>query len=314
MIYLSMLSTHVGGLYLENPLMNASGILGVAPSSSKVLARAGAGAVVTKSIGPYPREGNPNPSIIELSPGTFLNAVGLGNPGIEAFLEELPEIKECGVPVVVSIFGDSIEKYGEIAGRAERAGADAIELNVSCPHAEVSTIGTDPARTEEVVGAVRANTTIPLFVKLSPNVTSVVDVALAAERGGADAVVAINTLRGVHVNVDLKLPVLSHGTGGLSGRAIKPVAVGAVFQLYQHLRIPIIGCGGIFDWRDALEFFLAGARAVQVGSALSKGYEVFGQVAAGIEGYLESNSFGSLEDIVGLAVRNFVAASGGASG
>ncbi len=300
-----MLSVKIGSLLLEKPFMNASGILGVAASSFKVLAQAGAGAVVTKSIGPYPREGNPNPSIIELTPGTFLNAVGLGNPGIEEFLHELPDFKKCGVPVIASIFGDSIEKYGEIAHRVEAAGADAVELNVSCPHAEVSQIGTDSAQTLQVVREVRRNISVPLLVKLSPNVTNIVEIARAAEQGGADAVVAINTLRALKICIDLQLPVLSHGTGGLSGHAIKPIAVAAVFQLAQSLSIPIIGCGGVYTVEDALEFFLAGASALQIGSALAKGYDIFSMLTAGVKNYLQTHEASNLGEIVGNAHKNF---------
>lgn len=299
------LAVRIGSLRLEKPFMNASGILGVATSSFAKLVEAGVGAVVSKSIGPVPRAGNPNPSIVELAPGTLLNAVGLGNPGVDVFVEELPAIKACGVPVVASIFGASIDGYARVAERVERAGADAVELNVSCPHAEVSTIGTDPARTREVVAAVRDRLAGPLWVKLSPNVTDLVAIGRAAEAAGADAVVAINTLRAMSINVELQRPVLAHGTGGLSGSAIKPVAVRAVYELARALTIPVIGCGGVAMWADAVEFFLAGARAIQVGSALWEGYGVFEALARGTREYLARHGFAKLEDIVGLAARKF---------
>lgn len=305
------LSVDVGGLKLATPFMNASGILGVASSSFARLAKSGAGAVVTKSIGPRPRFGNPNPSVVQVSPGTFLNAVGLANPGVDEFLREFPSVKACGVPVVASVFGDSVESYAEVAAKFEQAGADAVELNVSCPHAEVSDVGTDPSRTREVVRAVRAAIKIPLWVKLSPNVTDVAAIATAAEGAGADAVVAINTVRAMAIDADLQRPVLFHGTGGLSGRAIKHVALAAVYQLASAVDVPVIGCGGVSNWRDAIEFFLAGASALQVGSALAGDHDALSKMAAGVKNYLEARGASGVRDLVGLARKNHERGAGG---
>ncbi|UCC18801.1 MAG: dihydroorotate dehydrogenase [Promethearchaeota archaeon] len=296
-----MLEVNLSGLKLKSPIILASGILGVSFSSMKRVIDAGAGAVTTKSIGPKPRKGYKNPSIIEIYPGTFMNSVGLGNPGIDDFVSEINEIKKYNIPLIVSVFGDTKEVYLDVATKAENAGADAIEINISCPHAEISCIGIDKALTFEIVKFLKNKLTIPLFVKLNPNVTNIVEIALAAEKGGADGVVAINTLSALKIDVNTKRPILSHGSGGLSGKAIHPIAVKKVFDLYNTLKIPIIGCGGIDSWQDVVEFFLAGASAVQIGTALYNGVEILTDINRGITYYLKNNKFNSINDIKGLA-------------
>jgi len=220
-----MLDTKISNLKLTSPIILASGILGVSFSSMKRVIEAGAGAVTSKSIGPKPRKGYKNPSIIERYPDTFMNAVGLGNPGIDNFLTEIKEIKENDITLIVSVFGDTNDSYIEVASKAENAGADAIEINISCPHAEVSSIGIDKELTFTLVKALKKKISIPLFVKLNPNVTDMGEIALAAEKGGADAVVAINTIASLAIDINTKRPILAHGSGGLSGRAIHPIAV-----------------------------------------------------------------------------------------
>ena len=296
-----MLDTKISNLKLTSPIILASGILGVSFSSMKRLVEAGAGAVTSKSIGPKPRKGYKNPSIIELYPDTFMNAVGLGNPGIDNFITEIKEIKENDITLIVSVFGDTNDSYIEVASKAENAGADAIEINISCPHAEVSSIGIDRELTFTLVKALKKKISIPLFVKLNPNITDIGEIALAAEKGGADAVVAINTIASLAIDINTKRPILAHGSGGLSGRAIHPIAVKKVFDLYKILKIPIIGCGGIFDWKDAVEFFLAGASAVQIGTALFKGAEIISDINKGLIGYLREQGFKSISDLKGLA-------------
>ncbi|MFW9882343.1 MAG: dihydroorotate dehydrogenase, partial [Candidatus Thorarchaeota archaeon] len=239
-----MLEVNLSGLNLKSPIILASGILGVSFSSMKRVIDAGAGAVTTKSIGPIPRKGYKNPSIIEIYPGTFMNSVGLGNPGIDDFIPEINEIKKYNIPLIVSVFGDTNEVYLDVATKAENAGADGIEINISCPHTEVASIGIDKDLTFEIVKILKNKLTIPLFVKLNPNVTNIIEIALAAENGGADGVVAINTLSALKIDVNTKRPILSHGSGGLSGKAIHPIAVKIVYDLYKALKIPIIGCGG----------------------------------------------------------------------
>jgi dihydroorotate dehydrogenase (NAD+) catalytic subunit len=262
---------------------------------------AGAGAVTTKSIGPKPRKGYKNPSIIEISPGTFMNSVGLGNPGIDEFIYEIKEIKQQKIPLIVSVFGNTDETYLDVAIKAENAGANAIEINISCPHAEVSSIGIDKGLTYEIVKFLKENLKIPLFVKLNPNVTDIIDIALAAQNGGADGVVAINTLSALKIDINIKRPILSHGSGGLSGKAIHPVAIKKVFDLYKALKIPIIGCGGVDSWQDVIEFFLAGASAVQIGTALYKGADIISSINSKITQYLKNNGYTSINDIKGLA-------------
>jgi len=296
-----MLNTTIAGLNLKSPIILASGILGVSHSSMKRIIDMGAGAITTKSIGPRPRKGYKNPSIIELYPGTFINSVGLANPGIDYFIEEIKKIKNYKFPLIVSIFGDSTESYIDVAKKAEEAGADGIEINISCPHAEVSSIGIDENLTYSTVNSLKKEIRAPLFVKLNPNVTDITKIAIAAENGGADAVVAINTLAAMKIDIHTKRPLLSHGSGGLSGEAIHPIAVKKVYDLYKALKIPIIGCGGISSWQDIVEFVLTGASAVQLGTILYKGIEIIKDLVLGLEQFLEQNSYQSLNDLRGLA-------------
>ena len=296
-----MLQTNISGLKLKSPIILASGILGVSFSSMMRVIDAGAGAVTTKSIGPKARKGYKNPSIIEVYPGTFMNSVGLGNPGIDEFILEIKKLKEHNIPLIVSVFGDTNEIYLDVATKAENAGADAIEINISCPHAEVSSIGIDKDLTFNIVKFLKEKLTVPLFVKLNPNVTNLKEIALAAEKGGADGVVAINTLAAMKIDVNTRRPILSHGSGGLSGKAIHPIAVKKVYDLFKFLKIPIIGCGGIDSWEDVIEFFLAGASAVQIGTALYKGIEIITEINKDLIRYLKENEYTSIKDIKGLA-------------
>jgi len=296
-----MLEVNISGLKLNSPLILASGILGVSYSTMLRLINVGIGAITTKSIGPRPRKGFKNPSIIELYPGTFLNSVGLGNPGIDNFISEIEEIKSHKIPLIVSIFGDNNESYLDVALKAQNAGADAIEINISCPHAEISSIGIDKDLTFKITKLLKKNLSVPLFVKLNPNITNLNEIALAAEKGGADGVVAINTLTAIKIDLNTKRPILSHGSGGLSGKAIHPIAVKKVYDLYKVLNIPIIGCGGIDSWEDVIEFFLAGASAVQIGTALYNGLEIIQEINNGLRNYLNKNNLNSLNDIKGLA-------------
>ena len=296
-----MLELNISELKLNTPLILASGILGVSYSSMKKLIDAGLGAITTKSIGPKSRKGYKNPSIIEVYPGTFLNSVGLGNPGIDNFIPEITEIKKFKFPLIVSVFGDSIESYTRVALKAERAGADAIEINISCPHAEVSSIGIDKNLTFSIVKSMKEELNIPLFVKLNPNVTNLGEIALAAQNGGADAVVAINTLAAMKVDINTKRPILSHGSGGLSGRAIHPIAVKMVYDLYKILDIPIIGCGGASNWEDVIEFILVGASAVQIGTVLYQGADIITGIINGLKKFLLENNYSSINELKGLA-------------
>jgi len=300
------LATEIAGLKLANPTMLAAGILGLTGSSLRSVVEAGAGAVVTKSLGLKPREGYLNPTVVQVDCG-LLNAMGLPNPGVRHFNEEIKEVKETEVPVIVSIYAFSSEEFAKAAEVAVDMGADALELNVSCPHVEETgaEIGSDPELVAEVVRKVKNKVNKPVFVKLTPNVANIVEVAKAAVRAGADAITAINTVRAMAIEIETTRPFLANKIGGLSGPAIKPIAVRCIYEIYREVDVPVIGCGGITDWRDAVEFMLAGASTVQIGTAIAfKGLRVFKSVTRGVDAYVRKKGFRSVKDIVGLA-QNF---------
>jgi len=295
----------IAGLKLANPTMLAAGILGMSGLTLKRVAKAGAGAVVTKSFGLKPRSGYSNPTVVQVESG-LINAMGLPNPGIKHFAQEMRETKGIGVPVIVSIYAFTPHEFSIVSREAVKAGAAGLELNVSCPHTEKTgaEIGQDPRLVEEVVEEVRKNVEEPVFVKLTPNVASIAEVAKAAERAGADAVTAINTVKAMAINIETARPILGNKVGGLSGLAIKPVAIRCVYEICEAVKIPVVGCGGINTWHDAVEFMEAGASAVQMGTAIAtRGLEVFKQVTEGIEAFLEKKRFGSVKEIVGLSHR-----------
>lgn len=297
------LAVEISGLRLRNPLMNAAGVLGMSPPLLKRVYESGAGAVISKSIGPKPRRGHPNPTLVRVDCGA-LNAMGLPNPGVEYFVDEIKEIKEMGVPIIASFFGGSTEEFANVAYQLSKAGADALELNASCPNVaeELGMLAADAANVEKVTAAVREETKLPLFVKLSPNVTNIKSIAVAAEWGGADAITAVNTLKGIAIDVNFKRPILANVTGGLSGPAVKPVSLRCVWEVAQAVNIPVIGCGGVTTGLDAIEYFLAGASAVELGTAvMTHGIGVFKEIADGIAGYMDVNGFSKIEDMVGLA-------------
>ncbi|MCZ7384229.1 MAG: dihydroorotate dehydrogenase [Candidatus Methanoperedens sp.] len=295
-----MLSLTLTGLKLKNPLMLAAGIMGTTGGSLKRIAESGAGAVVTKSIGLEPKGGHSNPSMVEVDCG-YLNAMGLPNPSYKNFQGEIDIAREAGVPVIASIFGGCSLDFSEIAGALC---ADAFELNVSCPHAHGygAEIGIDPELVEDITRAVKCAANVPVWVKVTPNVTNIKDIGLAAQRGGADAVVAINTVRGMAIDIESGYPILGNKFGGLSGRAIKPVAIKCVFDLYEALDIPVIGVGGISDYKDVIEFMMAGAQAVEIGSAVGNNINIFNDISSCMQEFLEEKEW-TLEDIHGMAHR-----------
>jgi dihydroorotate dehydrogenase (NAD+) catalytic subunit len=254
----------VGGVALKNHLILAAGILGTTGASLARILGEGAGGVVTKSIGPAPQDGHPGPCLVVLEDGV-LNAMGLPNPSRE-FTGELAAL--TGEPVLVSIFGGNPEEFAMVASWFGDSAAG-FELNLSCPHAEGygSALGTDPGVVEKCTRAVKALGR-PTWVKVTPNVTEIAEIGRAAERGGADAIVAINTVKAMRISVPLRRPVLGNRFGGLSGRAVFPVAVRCVYELYEACRVPIIGCGGISTAEDVVEMMMAGASAVEIGSAV----------------------------------------------
>ncbi len=301
-----LLNSELCGLHLPNPLMLAAGILGISHSLFKRVAEAGAGAVVTKSIGLHPRQGYPNPTIVGVESG-FINAMGLPNPGAKEFAKEINKSKDIKLPLIASIFGETPEEFSEVACIVEEAGAVAIELNVSCPHAEKvgAVIGQDPNLTSKVVKKVKSSVEIPIFVKLPPLVTDIREIAIISEKSGADALTVINTIRAMSIDIETGRPILSNKIGGLSGPAIKPIAVRCVFEVYEKVKIPVIGVGGITNWKDAIEFFMAGASAVQIGTAIAiKGLSVFQEIKEGLRSYLNKNDYKNYMELVGIAHRN----------
>ncbi len=301
------LKTHLAGLDLENPTALASGILGYSPESLQRIADAGAGAVVTKSVGLKPRMGYPNPTVVQANSG-IINAMGLPNPGIKEYSSEITFTKTViKVPLIVSIYGYTTEEYAEVAKTAATAGADAVELNVSCPHVKEtgSEIGQNPKLLTQVIRKVKTATSKPVIVKLSPNVTDIVELAQAATKAGADALTAVNTVRAIAIDTETALPILSNTRGGLSGPAIKPIALRAVYDIYEKVKTPVIGCGGVTTWQDAVEFLLAGATAIQIGTAIAMhDPAVFQTVNRGVTAYLKKKNYRSIKEIVGQAHRN----------
>ncbi len=296
----------VAGLRLRNPTMLAAGVLGLSGATLRSVWDAGAGAVVTKSLGLKPREGYSNPTLVDVGCG-FLNAMGLPNPGVREFVDEVKAARKGDdMLLVASVFGESPRNFAEAASFMENAGVDGVELNVSCPHVKAAgmEIGQDPAILENVVKTVKDAVQIPVFTKLTPNTSHIRDLARTVERAGGDGIVAVNTLRAMAIEVETGRPILGNKVGGLSGPALKPVALRCVYEIAQTVDIPVIGCGGVVGWRDAIEFFLAGARAVQIGSAIAyKDLTVFNEVITGITEYLQRKEYSEVEDIVGLSQK-----------
>ncbi len=297
------LRTEIAGVRLRNPTMLASGFLDETSGSLLRVFKSGAGAVVTKSIGPEPREGYANPTVVQLDAG-LLNAVGLPNPGIEEFSHEIKEALAGHAVIFGSVYGKDATEYAKVASRMEDAGVAAIEMNLSCPHAKG--LGTEIAQSEEAVRdftrAVKDAVDLPVFPKLSPNVADIAAFAVAAEKGGADGIVAINTVKAMAIAPELRLPVLANRFGGLSGPAIRPIGVRAVFDIYEKVDVPVIGVGGVDSGMAALEYVMAGASAIQIGTALvSQGLGVFERVTKEMNSVLEDIGFKSVAEAVGVA-------------
>jgi dihydroorotate dehydrogenase (NAD+) catalytic subunit len=281
----------------------ASGILGVAASTMIRVMRSGADAVVTKSIGSSPRKGHAGP-VLTASHGGLLNAVGLTNPGIDAFEDEMKLLNKANIPVVMSIFGNTPEEIAQITEKAVRMKPSAIELNLSCPHAEISQISHSPDLTYKYIKSAKEVADVPVFAKLTPNASDYVSVGKAAQKAGADAIVAINTVRGMRIDIHQQRPILGNTVGGLSGSSIFPITVRCVFDLYSALSIPIIGVGGVSSWEDAIELHLAGASAIQIGTAVMNDMKVFSRVKTGVHNYLKEMGLNSVDDIIGAGVRS----------
>jgi len=265
--------------------------------------KSGAAAVVTKSIGLKPRKGYPNPSVIELECG-LLNAMGLPNPGIEEFKTEVIKLKKSKITVIGSVFGSNSKEFTLLGTKMQDAGVNALELNMSCPHAKGYglEIGSDQKNVEKITAKVKSSVSIPVFVKISPNLTDVPKIAQSAEKGGADAIVAINTLKAMKIDIETKRPVLSNKIGGYSGKAIKPIGIRCVYEIYKKVNIPIIGVGGINTGEDAIEYLMAGASAVQIGSAIySREINVFEKICKEIKNWMKTNNYKKIDELIGVA-------------
>ena len=290
-----MLETEILGMKLSNPLFLAAGILGTTSSSMKMVVRAGAGGIVTKSFSIEPNDGYDNPTIVKIE-GGVINSVGLASPGVEAKKEELKDLNEIRdkTPVIASIYGDTEE---------------AFELNVSCPHAKCgfgSNIGEDPDLTYDIVSAVKNEIKdVPIVVKLTPNVTDITKIAKSAEDAGADALTLINSV-GPGLRIDYKTgkPILNHILGGIAGPMIKPIALKCVYQTYKTVDIPLFGVGGIRNYKDALEFLYAGASLLQIGTSIMyEGPSIFKTISDDLAKFLEENGYKNVSEIVGLSHR-----------
>ncbi len=302
------IKTSVGKINLRNPLILSSGIMGTSYSSLIRLYRGGLGAVVTKSIGVSPREGNPNPSVFYLpSINSAINSVGLANPGYKEYRKELQILSEQKIPTIVSIFGGNISEFSEVLEGLDLESFLAFELNLSCPNTEKEglAVGTDPELVYNIIHELKKKTKKPLWAKLTPNITNIENVAEAAVKAGVSALVAINTLKAMVIDIHAKKPVLGFKRGGLSGEAIRPIGVRYVYDLYEKFgdKVSIIGVGGVSKGEDVIEYMLAGASAVEIGTALgvASPEKKISEIKAEINDYLKAEQIESIKEIIGVA-------------
>jgi dihydroorotate dehydrogenase (NAD+) catalytic subunit len=293
---------NIGGLILKNPVMTASGTFGYGEEYAPFIDLNRLGAVVVKGLSLEPRSGNPPPRIME-TPSGMLNAVGLQNIGVRDFIaRKLPFLRRYDTAVIVNIFGETIDEYRRVAEILSSAeGIHAIEVNISCPNVKKGgiTFGADPDAAAEVTRKVRSETDLPLIVKLTPNVTDIAEIALAAEAAGADAVSLINTLTGMSVDIERRQPHLANITGGLSGPAVRPVALRMVWQVVRAVKVPVIGIGGIITASDALEFLITGAKAVEIGTANFIQPAATMEILDGIADYMIRHNIGKITELIG---------------
>jgi dihydroorotate dehydrogenase (NAD+) catalytic subunit len=298
------LTVEIGDLRLKNPVITASGTFGYGEEYSEFVDLNRLGAVVVKGLSLHPKEGNPPPRIVETAAG-MLNSIGLQNIGIENFVKDkLPFLKRFDTCLIVNFFGDSVEEFVEAAVRlSAEEGVHGLEMNISCPNKQAGwcIFGTDPRVTFEVVSAVRKNTGLPLIVKLSPNVTDIALMARTAEEAGADAVSLINTITGMAIDIRTRRPKLGNIIGGLSGPAVKPVAVRMVYEVFKAVKIPVIGMGGVMSAEDAIEFMIAGASAVAVGTANFVRPSATVEILDGIIRYMEEERIEAIGSLTGTA-------------
>ncbi|ADY74119.1 dihydroorotate dehydrogenase family protein [Desulfurobacterium thermolithotrophum DSM 11699] len=297
-----MLKVKLFGVEFENPVWTASGTFGFGLEYASFVDLNKVGAVCVKGLSINPREGNEPPRIWE-TPCGMLNAIGLQNPGVKYFIEKIvPEVQKYKTKVIANIYGSTIEEYMAVAKELKGApGVDAVELNISCPNVKKGGLafGVDPVEAAKLTEAVKKSTDKPVIVKLSPNVTDIVEIAKSVESAGADALSAINTLLGMAIDIYKRKPRIKNKFGGLSGPAIKPVAVRMVYQVSKAVKIPVIGIGGISTWEDAVEFFLAGASAIQVGTANFFNPKAVEEIVKGLEDYLKEMGYSHISELVG---------------
>jgi dihydroorotate dehydrogenase (NAD+) catalytic subunit len=297
------ISTEVGTIKIERPAMLASGILGISLDVFDRLYKDGAGAVVTKSLSKEPWEGYPNPTVVGVKTG-YLNAVGLSNPGAPYFAKMISLNKT--VPIIVSLVGSIPEDFVFMIKQFENVKILGYELNLSCPHVEKVglEVGDDPELVHKIVKSVKSQSQVPVIAKVGLGSSDYLETVRIACESGVDAITAINTVRAMAIDVETTRPILSHKIGGLSGPAIKPIAVRCVYEISSKFDIPIIGCGGVSSWEDATEFIFAGASAVQIGSALvDKWVGVFSEINSGISKYMEKKNFSKIKEMVGIAKK-----------
>ncbi|MCX5828018.1 MAG: dihydroorotate dehydrogenase [Deltaproteobacteria bacterium] len=296
------LAIEIGTLKLKNPVMTASGTFGYGEEYAPYVDLNRLGAIIVKGLSLKPRHGNPSPRIME-TPAGMLNAIGLQNVGVKSFIrDKLPYLRQFDTAIIANVYGETIEEYLRVSEILTAAGGvHALEINVSCPNVKKGGVafGTDPDMVTEVTAGVKGVTDLPVIVKLSPNVTDIVVIAKAAEAAGADAVSLINTITGMSVDVEKRIPHLKNVTGGLSGPAIKPIALRMVWQAASQVHIPVIGVGGIMSAADALEYFIVGARAIQVGTANFVEPRVTMSIIEGIEEYMKRHHVVDMDDLVG---------------
>jgi dihydroorotate dehydrogenase (NAD+) catalytic subunit len=300
----NILTTNVGGIEMRNPTMLASGFLGLSEDIFKRIDRVNAGAIVSKSISYEPILGYRNPTVVCLKGGSYINAVGLANPGAGAFSAEAST--NISTPLIISLIGSSEYDFSRLVSSFGNSKVLGYEINLSCPHVSKLglEVGDDPEMVANLVKTVKSATTKPVIVKVGTGNVDLLEISRVAADSGADAITAINSIRAMAIDIESGHPILSNKIGGLSGKSIKSIAIRCVYEIYEKVDVPVIGCGGVFSWEDAVEFMLAGASAVQIGSAVAyEGLGVFRSITTGLKLYLEKKQLKNAGDLVGLAHR-----------
>ena len=300
------IATSIGSsIHLERPTILASGILGISMDVFSRLHKAGAGAVVTKSLSYEPWDGYPNPTIFSVKGGGWINAVGLSNPGAKNFAKMIESNSD--VPIIVSLVGSTPSDFESMISEFANCNVTAYEINLSCPHvARVGLeVGDDPDLVTQIISSIKKTTSVPILAKIGLGTTHYINTVKSAISGGVDGITAINTIRAMAIDAQTQRPILSNKIGGLSGTPIKPIALRCVFEIAAKYDIPIIGCGGVSTWEDAIEFILAGASAVQLGSAIGDNWiQTFNDINTGISDYMQQKGYSTIQEMVGIAQRS----------